>query len=294
MIKIQVPATTANIGPGFDSLGIALSLYNIFYIDEINEGLVFEGVEESFSNEDNLIYKSMRYTFDKVGYEYKGVKIKVDSKVPLSRGLGSSATCIVAGVIGANYIAGNPLNMQGVLEVATEIEGHPDNVAPCIFGGMVSSIMDKDKVIYSKIPIKNDYKFCPIIPNFKLSTKEARQVLPSEVDYKDALYNVSRVSLLISAFVNGEDELIKYGCKDVLHQPYRKSLIKNYEDVVTKCEKENACGVFLSGAGPTIMSIINSNEDYLTNMQNYLKKLDNQWDILELSLDDRGAFIEIV
>ncbi|PAB56167.1 homoserine kinase [Anaeromicrobium sediminis] len=294
MIRVQVPATTANVGPGFDALGIALDLYNVFYMEEIDSGLIIEGVDEEFRNEDNLIYQSMVTTFEEVGYKPKGIKIKVESNIPVSRGLGSSATCIVGGIMGANALAGNVLDKYDILKIATEIEGHPDNVAPCIFGGMVTSIYDKGEIHYSKIPVKNDYSFCPIIPDFKLSTSEARGVLPEVVDYKNAVFNVGRVALLISSLVNGEDELLALACDDVLHQPYRGGLIRDYDNIVNAVKEAGVKGVFLSGAGPTIMTIVRENDDYIKIMNDYVSMLEDNWIMKDLKIDNEGALVEEV
>ncbi|MCT4595171.1 MAG: homoserine kinase [Anaeromicrobium sp.] len=292
MIRVQVPATTANVGPGFDALGIALDLYNVFYMEEIDSGLIIEGVDEEFKNEDNLIYQSMVTTFEEIGYRPKGIRIKVESNIPVSRGLGSSATCIVGGIMGANALGGSILDKYGILKIATEIEGHPDNVAPCIFGGMVTSIYDKGEIHYSKIPVKNDYSFCPLIPNFKLSTSEARGVLPEVVDYKKAVFNVGRVALLIGSLVNGEDELLGLACDDVLHQPYRGGLIRDYDNIVNAVKEAGVKGVFLSGAGPTIMTIVRENHDYIKRMNDYLSMLEDNWIIKDLKIDNGGAFVE--
>ena len=180
MIKIRVPATSANLGPGFDSLGIALDLYNDFLFEETSKGLEIIGALANEEDKDNLVYLSMLKTFDLIGYIPKGIKIKIESKTPVSRGLGSSASCIVAGVMGANEIAGSPLSLSEIFKLSTKIEGHPDNIAPALFGGLVTSLMEKDEIFYNKINIAEGLKFTAIIPDFPLSTKNAREVLPRD------------------------------------------------------------------------------------------------------------------
>lgn len=291
MIRVSVPATSANMGPGFDTLGISFNLYNIFEFSEEDKGIVFSGFKKEFSNEDNIVYKTMMICFNKCNYNPKGLNIKlIEENIPISRGLGSSSTCIVAGLLGANYIMGNILSTEELFKLGVEIEGHPDNIAPAFFGGMVVSVMEENDVIYNKIDVKEGVNFVAIIPEFELSTSLARQVLPREVSFKDAIYNISRVTLMISAFSNGRYDLLKYACKDVLHEKYRSPLIKNYNDVYNKCISLGALCCFLSGAGPTIMAIIkNDNKEMVKNIKSYLEEANMQWDVKELSLDNLGA-----
>ncbi|MBF8983879.1 homoserine kinase [Lutibacter sp. B2] len=291
MMKVIVPATTANVGPGFDCLGIALNLYNTFYIEEIEEGLIIEGCEETYANENNLIYRSMKKCFEKVGYDHKGIKIKIENDIPISRGLGSSASCIVGGIVAANEIAGGILSKKELLDLATEIEGHPDNVAPCIFGGMTVAISQDQEIYYSQIKVSEGLKFCAMIPNFRLSTERARGVLPKKIDYKDGIFNVGRVSLLLSALANGEWDLVKHGCKDRLHQPYRGGLIENFDHIIEKCEQLNSIGVFLSGAGPTIMAMVNDDQ-FADDISEYVSGLKNRWMVKKLNIDYDGVRVQ--
>jgi homoserine kinase len=293
MIKVKVPATSANMGPGFDSMGIALNLYNYFYIEETEKGLNITGCNDEFCNENNLAYRSMLRCFRAVDYKVKGLNINLKSDIPLSRGLGSSASCILGGVLAANEIAGSPLNKEDILSLATAIEGHPDNIAPALFGEMVLSIMDEDKIHYNKINFSNDIKFCALIPDFTLSTKESRDVLPKSISHIDAVFNVSRSSLLVSALMNGNYDLIKYACQDRLHQPYRGSLIANYDEIIKKCKELHCLGVYLSGAGPTIMAILKQEDtEFAPFILKYLKGLPHHWDVIELKPDLIGASIE--
>ncbi len=292
MIKIRVPATSANLGPGFDSLGIALNLYNDFLFEETLGGLEIIGALSSEEDKDNLVYTSMLKTFDLIGYKPKGIKLKIESKSPVSRGLGSSASCIVAGVMGANEIAGSPLSQSEIFKLSTEIEGHPDNIAPALFGGLVVSLMEDKEIYYNEINVAEGLKFVAIIPDFPLSTKSAREVLPTEVAYKDAVENISRVCLLISALSNGRFDLLKHGLRDNLHQPYRGKLIEGFEEVLSKSYELKALGGYLSGAGPTIMTIIKENDiTFKENMEAYLKSINYSWKVIELKLDLDGAKI---
>jgi homoserine kinase len=294
MITVRVPATSANMGPGFDSLGIALKLYNDFGFRELEEdGLKFKGMPEEFCNENNIIYQAMKFCFDKAGYKIKGLEIsELTQDVPVSRGLGSSSTCIVGGLVGANEILGKKFSDQELLDMAVEIEGHPDNVAPALLGGMVVAIVDESKTYYDKVDVKKGIKFVSIIPNFRLSTKKARGVVPQQISLKDGVYNVSRAALMVACFSSGKYDLIKYACKDAFHQNYRAKLIPGFEEVYNKSYELGAVGCYLSGAGPTIMAIINEEEKRFSNkLREFLKIKGLEWDILELSIDDAGATI---
>ena len=294
MVEIRVPATSANMGPGFDCLGVALNLYNRFRIEESEDGLYIDGCEEPYKNENNLVYVSMQKCFEKIGYKRreKGLRISFESDIPVSRGLGSSAACILGGVLAANEIGKGNLNKNEILEIASEIEGHPDNITPALFGGMTVSIKDGNRVYYEKINLPKGLKFCAIIPDFKLSTKDSRAVLPDSIPYRDGVYNVGRVSLMIAALSNGNFELLKLACSDRLHEIYRGSLIGNYSEIVEECNRLNSLCVFLSGAGPTIMAVLKEEDSaFSKHMEAYLLKLENRWVIKELKSDFNGAFV---
>ena len=293
MIKVRVPATSANMGPGFDSLGIGLTFYNEFEFRELDEGLRFKGINQEFCNEENIIYKAMKLCFDKAGYKIKGLEIsEVKQDVPISRGLGSSSTCIVGGLMGANEILGGRFSKDELLDMAVEIEGHPDNVAPAILGGMIVAVMEDKKTYYDKINVSKGLKFVSIVPDFRLSTEKARSVVPKAISMKDGVYNVSRAALMVASFVSGKHELVKYACKDAFHQNYRSKLIPGFEKVYNKSYELGAYGCYLSGAGPTIMAIIDENDMRFSNKLKEFLNLENlKWDVLELSLDSEGATI---
>lgn len=298
MLEIIVPATTANIGPGFDTLGLALNLYNKFYISEIDKGLIITGCNDKYKNENNLVYTSMLYFYNNVKPKKipNGIKIHIDSNIPLSRGLGSSATCIVAGLVAANILSNSNLNKDDLLKIATEIEGHPDNIAPALFGNMVVSLIDEGNIYYNIIKFPDELSFCAIIPSFELSTSLSRNVLPSKIKHRDAVYNISRTALLVTSLMNRNFDLIKIGCKDKLHQNYRGELIENYFDIINMANNLNCIGTFLSGAGPTIMSIINENDNrFLSDMESFLSSLNKQWYIInKLNCDTNGTIVNIL
>ncbi|MFZ5353089.1 MAG: homoserine kinase [Bacillota bacterium] len=292
MVKIRVPATSANIGPGFDCLGIAFRLYNTFLVEEAGSGLEIYGCSEEYRNENNLVYTSMKSCFDIIGYRHRGIRLEMDCSIPISRGLGSSAACILGGVIGANEIASAGLNKQEILEIAAKIEGHPDNAAPALYGGMTAAVMDGKNVVVEKQELSDQLGFYALIPSFTLSTKESRAVLPSEVSMKDAVFNIGRTAILMSGLNKGNAESIKAGCDDRLHQLYRGKLIKDYSYITDICRSSGALGVFLSGAGPTIMAIIDSkNKEFAEAVRIELLRLEGAWTLRQLEVDRFGAAV---
>lgn len=293
MIKVKVPATSANMGPGFDCMGVAVGIYNTFGFKETDGGLVFKGIPEEFCNEDNIIYTSMITCFKKANYKFKGLEISIlNQDIPISRGLGSSSSCIVGGLIGANGIMGNKFSREEILQMAIEIEGHPDNVAPAVLGGMVVAINENGQYYYDNVTINKEINFVPIIPNFRLSTKEARDVLPKELPIKDGVYNVGRAALMVAALNNGNLELLKYACKDSFHEKYRAKLINGFNEVKNEAYNNGAVASFLSGAGPTIMAVIDKkNNNFYKNMKDFLHVNNYEWSIHEVSIDNQGAII---
>lgn len=293
MIRVRVPATSANMGPGFDSIGVAVELYNEFGFEEIESGLNFNGVSEEFCNENNIVYKAMMICFDKGNYKPRGLEISsLKQDIPISRGLGSSSSCIVAGLVGANAMMGHKFSKDEILQMAVEIEGHPDNVVPAILGGMVVAIIEDGRVYYDMVKVQERIKFVPIIPDFRLATKEAREVLPSTIPLKDGIYNVSRASLMVTALTNGNYDLLKYACKDAFHENYRSGLIKGFYEVKEESNRLGAFATYLSGAGSTIMAMV-SDENYTfkSYMKKFLEVKSLDWAIHELSIDKYGAII---
>ncbi|MEG2705761.1 MAG: homoserine kinase [Erysipelotrichaceae bacterium] len=289
MIKVRVPATSANVGPGFDSLGIALNLYCSVSFNP-QDTLEILGCEPAYANENNLIYQSFLEVFKLTKKKAPGMKITIESDIPMARGLGSSAACIVAGVVAGNYYSGMKLNKQAILSLCTKIEGHPDNITPALYGSLCASFMEESKVYHSQTIIDPSLKFLALIPDFELSTKDAREVLPTMVNYQDAIYNVSRIAPLMKGLEEGNEELIKAALKDKLHQPYRKALIKEYDQVETIAIDHHVIGFYLSGAGPTLMGIIKHQED-LQSMKETMNTLKHNWKVVLCEIDQKGTMI---
>lgn len=288
-VKVKVPATSANLGPGFDVAGLAVTLYNTFTFELIDEGLQITGCPEQFCNADNMTYQAFVEGAKACGLDFKGVRIECSGDVPYTRGLGSSSTCIVAGIVGAYAFVDRYDERQEILELATQIEGHPDNVAPAIFGGLTVSVMS-DGVTTLNIPVKHDYRFVALISPFTLSTEKSRSVLPQELPRADAIANVSHLALMVASLINGYDEGLKLGFKDRLHQPYRGPLIQGFAEIMNILEKdERILGAYLSGAGPTIMVVIDADDTKgVVRIKEELGDLLKDWQVEKLELDMRG------
>ena len=256
-VKILVPATSANVGAGFDALGLALSLHNTVTMEEWDR-LDIMASDGSLvpTGTSNLIYRSAKAVYEQLGKPIKGLRIRQENPIPMARGLGSSSACIVAGILGANVLLGNPLTKRQMLTLATSIEGHPDNVAPAMLGGFVSSVFDEGQVFTARKEINEELAFAAFIPNFKLLTEKARAALPKTVDRRDAVYNLSRAALATAAFCDGDYELLRVATKDALHQQYRLPLIPGGERVFEIAWDLGAYAVYISGAGPTIMAVV--------------------------------------
>lgn len=281
MIRVRVPATSANLGPGFDVLGLAIDRYNTFTFKKAHD-----------FPDNNLIYQSYRKVFDHLAKDIIPVDIEVKGDIPRARGLGSSAACIVGGIMGANEILGKPLDKGEILKLASEIEGHPDNVAPAIYGGLVASVMEGENIHTGKIPIKNDLSFIALVPNFELSTSEARGVLPREIPYDHGIYNVARVSMLITALVTGDNSLIKLGLEDKLHQVYRGKLIPGFDEIIEKSYKAGALGCYLSGAGPSLMAIgAGEDKKFVDKINKFITEDYPDWNIYVHKIDELGAVV---
>lgn len=291
--QVKVPATSANIGAGFDVMGMALSVYNVFEVEEIKENseIIFEGFELEYSNRDNIFYKSMILLLDKYKYKYNGFKITLkENNIPIARGLGSSSSCIVGGLIAANKIMKNKITKEELVKIATDIEGHPDNVSPAILGGLVVTVVEDDKLYYNKVDISEDIVFSCYIPNFKVSTEEARKILPKKIKLSDGIYNVGHSMLTLLAFINEDYDLLKISCRDKFHQNYRGSLIEGYENILCKFDNYGAMGTFISGSGPTIIGIFKS--EYMGNTIKMEKDLKNEVKLINLIVDNKGAQVE--
>lgn len=255
---VRVPATTANLGPGFDALGMSLNLYNTVELEETAGGcrveIEGEGIENLPRDTNNLVARAADSLFRRIGYRSNGLRIVLKNKIPLQSGLGSSAAAIVGGLVAANAIAGSPYSRRQILDQAIEIEGHPDNVAAALLGGVVIVVKDDDSFAFARLKTPGDIKITAVVPDFQLSTKHARSVLPESVPLQDAVYNLGRVALLVAALQEGNWDLLDVAMRDRLHQPYRCRLVPGLTDILERARKAGAYSVALSGAGPTVIA----------------------------------------
>ena len=289
-VTIRVPATTANLGPGFDAFGCALSLYTDVTFEETEYGLEITGCDEAYTGPDNLAYTSYCAVLNSLSEEVRGVKIHIDAHIPICRGLGSSAALLVAGAMGANVLRGNKLSTQGLLNITNAMEGHPDNLAPAFCGGLTASMVDGGLPVCVSFPLHPDWEFLALIPEFDLPTTLARSVLPQQVSRADAIYNVSHGALVLKALELGDEKLLRTAMQDKLHQNYRKSLIPDY-DKIEALVRTTGAAFCLSGAGPTLLCI-SRQKDLEAKLAKKLHAItEKNWQMLPLHVEFQGAHI---
>jgi homoserine kinase len=306
-ITIRVPATSANLGPGFDSLGLALDLWNdtiitlaIEYTVQVNG----EGRERLAGGENNMIIQSAQVLAKRVGKNLPPFHVDCTNHIPLSSGLGSSAAAKLTGLLGANILLGKPLKHNEILDLATEMEGHPDNVAPALIGGLVVSTVEDGKVFAHKINVETNqtslgyvespFHITVVLPEFHISTNQARNVLPEYIPMKDAAHNISRAMLVIEAFRSGDLDLLGKVMTDTLHQPYRLSLIPGAQEAMDAAKRAGASAAALSGAGPSIIAFSSKRDPAIGEaMKAAFEKAGLQARILQLRMSNYGAEVHI-
>ena len=281
--EIIVPATSANLGPGFDSLGIGLELFNHFYIKR-SEKYEFINVKEEFQNENNLVIIAAKKAYEYLKKKEIPFSLEIKEEVPVSRGLGSSATCILGGIIGAMLISNGKLSDEEIINLATSIEGHPDNIVPAYYGSLNSALMDKDNVYHTRYDVDESLKFTVLIPPFEVETKKSREVLPKEISYHDMVYSLSRAISIPKAMENGDIDKLFILMNDLIHEPYRYPLIKN-SDIFIDFAKKNKYPLTISGSGSTLLMI--SNKTIINDLEKI--KLDDKWRYLELKVCKKGT-----
>lgn len=296
MITVTVPATSANVGAGFDSLGLALSMHNVFTFEECDR-IRISSVDGTHvpTGANNLVYRSARAVYDQLGIPLRGLRITQRNDIPMARGLGSSSACIVAGILGANALLGDKLTSRQMLTLATAIEGHPDNVAPAMLGGFVTSVYDEGQVYSVKKNIDEQLAFAAFVPDFRLLTSKARAALPDMVSHKDAVYNLSRAALATAAFCDGDYSLLGVATKDSLHQKYRLPLIDGGDEMFELAQDLGALAVYISGAGPTIMAVVpRDDQEFFARAQEALPQSEKlkHFTVYRLLPDNTGATVE--
>lgn len=288
-ITVRVPATSANMGPGFDSLGVALTMYNTFTFALTENGLSFDGCPEEFQNEENLAYVSFCLIAGRAGKTFKGLHISFDTKVPVARGLGSSSTLIAAGAVAANEMLSCGFTKRELLQLCIPLEGHADNLAPALLGGFTASTAEHDMIYTVQYDISDKLKFFALIPDFETKTSEARAILPRVIPRADAIYNLSRVAVLIRAFETGDVNLLSIALHDRLHEPYRRTLIRGFGTVKEAVLRAGSPIFFLSGSGSTCMCI--SDKDISADIEKEVKDILGNWKVYPLSVDKDGAIV---
>lgn len=308
-VSVKVPATTANIGPGFDCMGMALPIYNTITIEETvlpGTGVEINVIADSDTidqlsldhvpcDENSIVYKAVELLYNSIGQTPSELRINIHSNIPVARGLGSSSSVIVGALIAANELLGRPADEVALLSIACEIEGHPDNITPAIVGGLVISSQEEDgRVVYRKLKWPDNWAVTVCVPDFELSTDIARSVLPTEVPIKDAVFNAQRLAMFVEAIHTEDAELMKLALKDKLHQPYRMKLVPGLDKIIANLKHfDNVLGCVLSGAGSSILVISEKND--LEKVRNVVR---DTWAdqnikcvIKTLSVENNGAQI---
>jgi homoserine kinase len=291
---VKIPATSANLGSGFDCLGLALQLYNSIKV-EVNKsfqisltGSYTEGIS---ADESNLVWRTMCYLWSTINYPIPAVSLTLENQIPPARGLGSSSAAIVGGLVAANGIAGSPLSKLELLQMANTLEGHPDNVTPALYGGVTLSIPTETGILPRVLGQAPNLKAVVLIPDLRLKTEKARGILPSQVSRQEAVFNISHAGLLIDAFIRQEYSLLKEGMRDMLHQNQRAVLIPGMLETLNTALQTGAYGAALSGSGPTLIALIPEtlqnevSHGMLTSMKNFGVKAQT----LVLNIDGQGA-----
>lgn len=308
-VSVKVPATTANIGPGFDCLGMALPIYNIITIEETvlpGTGIEINVIAEDSAidelslehiplDENSLVYKAVELLYNSIGQTPSELKINIHSSIPVARGLGSSASVIVGALIAANELLGRPADDVALLTIACELEGHPDNITPAIVGGLVISSQEDDgSVVYRKLDWPEEWAVTVCVPDFELSTDIARSVLPKEVPMGDAIFNAKRLAMFVEAVHTKDSELMKLALQDRLHQPYRMKLMPGLDKIMENLKHiDSVLGCVISGAGSSILVVSKKND--LDKIRSIVKDTwENQnikTDIKTLNIEQSGAQI---
>lgn len=297
-MRVRAPATTANLGPGFDSLGLALQLYNELEVEERPEGateveVTGEGADAIPTDESNVVLSAMRCLYQRLGRPLPPVHLRQTHAIPLARGLGSSAAAIAAGFVAANALAGYPFGRDELVDMATAFEGHPDNVTPCLVGGLAVSAMDEAHVCYAPVQVPEGLTVVLYIPDFEISTRAARRHLSDTYSRADAVFTLSRAALTTAALATGRWDLLRIGMQDCMHQPYRTRGYPEMPHLIQAALDAGARGAALSGSGPTIAAFVDDGGQAVADA--LLRAGTGQGltgRVLHLEIDRQGTVIE--
>jgi homoserine kinase len=286
---LKVPASMSNLGAGFDTFGLAVNLYNVFHVKS-SRTFSISFIDLDIKPEENLFLKVYKRCIEIFNEEETPVSITIKTEIPFSRGLGSSSSAIIGAIKTFGLLYEKELSYRDIFKIAYEFEPHPDNLVPALVGGFNVCLKDEEQTFFNTIDFPEELKIIAIIPDIKISTEEARKILPAKIDIKDAIYNIQRSNLLLSSLVLKRFELLKEAVKDKLHQPYRKSLIPFYDNIEKIAYDSGAKAVFISGSGSTIGIFALENEEIIgKTCVEFLKSkgVDGTYKIL--SVDKEGA-----
>lgn len=300
--RVHVPASSANLGTGFDCMGLALPLFFRLTVTVLESGpsqIIPKGplLSDTPANSNNMVYKTMQTLAHKLGRPLPPLRLEIESDIPLARGLGSSASALIGALVAANKVLGMPLSPAQILHLAALEEGHPDNVAAAFLGGIVVAVMGEHEVLHVRLPVPKELRACLFIPEVTLKTAEARDVLPQQYSRQDTVYALSRAALMAAALATGKLEMLKEAMQDRLHQPYRAPLVIGLNDILQRAQKYGIIGAALSGAGPSVLCLYEEKQD-ISKLRHFLMTLlqvhEIQGQIRQLTVDERGTWLEEV
>jgi len=255
VVRVRAPATSGNLGPGFDCLGMALDLFNEASLEEGEDtSVLVEGYGGVPLNSENLVFRAAAAVFRKTGRRMPGLVIRCYNRIPISRGLGSSAAALAMGLVGANRLLGEPLGPEELLELGWRLEGHPDNIAPALFGGCRVAMERDGRIFHAPIPVPEGLRLALFIPDFPMPTMKSRSLLSPEVPRRDAIFNIARAALLVASLATSRLEWLRAATEDRLHQPARSALFPAMYDIFEAALNSGALGVCLSGGGSAVLA----------------------------------------
>ncbi|MBI2879218.1 MAG: homoserine kinase [Candidatus Rokubacteria bacterium] len=295
-VRVRVPATAANLGPGFDALGLALTLYNEVELEEA-EGIEVEiggeGAATLPRGEENLVVQGARAVYRSAGRPFRGLRVRQTNRIPPGRGLGGSASAWLGGMLGANALLGDRLSREAVLDLAIQHEGHPDNLAAALHGGLIVVCWEPEARLVAKLPVPDGIGLVLLVPDREASTREARAILPEVVPRQDAVFNVGRACLLLAALWQERWDLLAPAMADRLHQPYRRGLFPWIDGVFAAARRSGALGWALSGAGPSVLTVVRGAPEPLARaLEAALAAEGLKGQSLVLGVDREGARVE--
>ncbi|MGI5877974.1 MAG: homoserine kinase [Christensenellales bacterium] len=296
MIRVHVPAGTTNLGAGFDCLGLALAISNTIAVGE-SDALRIEVPQEEEGripqDERNLVWQAMVRTWEAAGVAVRPVSIRQVNRIPVTRGLGSSAAAIVSGIVAADRLASLRMSIEDRLDLAARLDGHPDNVAPALLGGLTAVALDGGRVRAVRAMPHPGFSFFIMIPDFELSTRRARTALPDQYSRADAVHNLTRATLMFASLTGGHPENLWTSCDDRMHQPYRRALVPGFDEILAAARRHGAAGAWLSGAGPAIAAAVwGDTADFEAGMRGALAALPGRWSLHLPGVAAEGAVAE--